>query len=519
MSAELRRPAVIALFAALVIGAVARFWNLTAHSLFIDEGFTFMVAGRSWSDMIQQIVYHDFHPPLFYVLTHLAIQRLHWDFWDYRYLTAPFGLLTILATWAIARRLFGDVAAGIAAVFVAVDPSLIEWDRLFRMYSVMTALAATSWWLLLIAQEKKGRAAIGWWLLYGVLSVVQPYVQYLGALNVCCQCLYALARVYADRAALRSLWPAFASGAAAVAAFVPWLWALRIQYPNGGHVAGTTGLPIYWIGITRDTLMDGVPVAWPHLSWFDPVVTFGTIALAVFATWRAPKSILPWWFLVAALQCALSLLTHKSLVVPRYLEHVVPAAGIAFGAALDSMLRTRVRAAALVLGFAVPAAFVVCTADLLWDPFYQQPDWYLVNLLVVDNERASDAMLFVQGFPYIVVGDFTAFRGHPAAGPAMPSDLPYTMHWIRRHAADRIWYIENQYFYPDPQKKIKAYLDKTRRVATIGGKPAFWSENRASGGDVVNIVLYDAVAKSKTTHAPGQRNERSNARHVAEVTP
>ena len=36
----------------------------TAHSLFIDEGFTFMVSGKPWPEMWNQIVYHDFHPPL-----------------------------------------------------------------------------------------------------------------------------------------------------------------------------------------------------------------------------------------------------------------------------------------------------------------------------------------------------------------------------------------------------------------------------------------------------------------------
>jgi len=187
---------------------------------------------------------------------------------------------------------------------------------------------------------------------------------------------------------------------------------------------------------------------------------------------------------VAALQVVLSLATHKSLVVPRYMEHVVPAIAIALGALVAELLRTRARAAALVIGFAVPAAFIVCAANVLWDPYYQQPDWYLINLVVLQHEHKSDGMLFVQGFPYIVVGDFTAFRGHPAAGPAMPSDLPYTLSWLKKHRADRIWYIENQYFYPDPKKKIKAALDASRPVLGT------WSEAKASAGDVVNVVLY-----------------------------
>lgn len=498
-------PAVVTLGLALAVGAFARFWNLTGHSLFIDEGFTFMVAGKSWPEMMHQIVYHDFHPPLFYVITHELIGWLHWQFWNYRYLSAPFGLVTIAATWAIARRLFGDVAAGVAAVLVAVEPSLIEWDRLYRMYSVMTGLAALSWWLLLAAKEKTGRAGWVFWTLYGITAVVQPYIQYLGALNVLCQGLYALT----DR---RKLWPVIACGAVAAGALVPWMWALRIQYPNGGHVAGTSTLPIYWWGIARDTIASGVPAAWARLSWFDRVFTAVTIAFAAVGIYRGPRTILPYWLGVAGLQVVLSLTLGKSLVVPRYLQHVVPAIAIAVGAAVDWLLHTRARALGLVLGFSIPAIFAVCAANVLWDPYYQQPDWYLINLVVLQHERKDDAMLFVQGFPYVVAGDFTAFRHHDAAGPAMPSDLPYTFTWLDRHRRQRVWYIENQFFYPDPEKKIKAYLDKTRKVVEV------WAEDKASTGDVVNVVLYSAAVGAART-SPAQRNRARHSGGVAPVTP
>jgi 4-amino-4-deoxy-L-arabinose transferase-like glycosyltransferase len=482
---------------ALAIGAFARFWNLTGHSLFIDEGFTFMVAGKPWPEMMNQIVYHDFHPPLFYVITHALIGWLHWPFWNYRYLTAPFGLVTIVATWAIARRLFGDAAAGVAAIVVAVEPSLIEWDRLFRMYSVMTALAALSWWLLLVAKEKTGRARWIFWTLYGVVAVLQPYVQYLGALNVLCQGLYALT----DR---RKMWPVFVCGAAAVAALLPWMWALRIQYPNGGHVAGTPTLPIYWWGIARNTIVSGLPVAWARLSWFDRVFTAVTIAFAAIGIYRGRKTILPYWLGVAALQIVFSLVMGKALIVPRYLLHVVPAIGIAVGAAVDGLLHTRARVLGLVLGFSVPAILSVSAANVLWDPYYQQPDWYLINLVVLQHERKDDAMLFVQGFPYVVAGDFTAFRHHDVAGPAMPSDLPYTFKWLQSHRNRRVWYIENQYFYPDPEKKIKAYLDKTRKIEGV------WAESKASTGDVVNVVLYSEAA-TKLSRPPAQRNKGAHS--------
>ena len=44
--------AIAGLLAALAVGAYFRFWDLTSQSLFLDEGYTFMVAGKSWPDMI-----------------------------------------------------------------------------------------------------------------------------------------------------------------------------------------------------------------------------------------------------------------------------------------------------------------------------------------------------------------------------------------------------------------------------------------------------------------------------------
>lgn len=483
---------------ALVVGGYFRFWNLTSQSLFLDEGFTFMVAGRPLPDMLGQIVYHDFHPPLFYLLTHYAMAWLHWPLWDYRYLTAPFGLITIVATWAIARRQFGDLAACVAALLVALEPSLIQWDRVYRMYSVMTAVCAVSWWLLLVAQEKTGGKRAAFWVLYGITAVVAPYIHYLGAVNVLCQGLYALTNP-------RRLWPVFVCGGVAALALLPWAWAIRIQYPNGGYVAGTGKMPIAWSVLARDTLLNGLPVAWARYAALNWILAIAVCATAAVVAWRRPRSVVPYWLGVAVVQILATLVTGKALVIPRYLLPVVPAMAITFGAAIAWLLQSRLRVLGAVAAVGIPALLAVCAADDVWDPFYQFPDWYLINLVVLQHEQRSDAMLFVQGFPYVVVGDFTAFRGHQVAGPAMPSDLPYTFGWLKAHSKQRVWYIENQYFYPDPNKQIKAYLDRTRKQLSV------WSENRASESDVVNVILYGQAS-------PAKRNGKALQRGVSRVT-
>src|SRR5579863_4091696 len=170
------------LAAAVALGALCRFWDLTGQSLFIDEGFVFHASQGSISEILTTVAYTDFHPPLFYLVTHFLVQWLRWPLWDYRYLTATLSLGGIAATWAIGRRSFGVTAAGIAALAMALSPSLIEWDRLYRMYAVLVALTAISWWLLLRAEDARGIARVGRWIAYGCVAVVLPYVHYVGAL-------------------------------------------------------------------------------------------------------------------------------------------------------------------------------------------------------------------------------------------------------------------------------------------------------------------------------------------------
>lgn len=462
---------------ALAAGVYLRFWHLTDQSLFLDEAFSIWVASKPWPAMMDQIVYHDFHPPLFYALAHWAIGALRWQPWDYRYLTAPFGLLTIVASWAIARRLFGDVAASVTAFVVALEPALVDWDRVFRMYSVLTALGTTSWWLLLIGEAQSGRRRLAAWIGYGAVAVLLPYVQYLGAVTLLCQGAYAAI-------GLRKRWPALVGCAAAVVALVPWLWALRIQYPHGGYVAGQGAVPIYWAQLARDVTITGMPLGWlssPVSGW---AVDAALAIVFVFALVRWPRTIVPYWLGVCAVQVIATLLTGKGLVIPRYLLPVIPGIAVALGGLVASIIASRARVVGAVLAAGLPATLAICSLNIVWDPFYQMPDWYLVNLFVLQNERRDDAMLFVQGFPYMVVGDFTAFRGHDANGPAMPSDVPSTMAWIRKHRSQRVWYIENQWYYPDPKRTIRTLLDSTR--PRLGA----WTENRAQPSDVVNIVLY-----------------------------
>lgn len=465
------------LAAALLIGALCRFWDLTGPSLFIDEGFVFHISEHAPKDILQLVAYTDFHPPLFYLVTHYLMTVLHWPLWDYRYFTAAFSLTGIAATWAIARRFFGDGVAAVAALALSLEPALIEFDRLYRMYAVLTALGAISWWLVVRASDAHGRARLAWWVAYGVSAVLLPYVHYVGALVVASQGLYALT-------AIRRMWPALVCGVIALLALVPWMWAIKVQYPHGGYVIRLDSPEFSWPHVIRASIAYGLPIDWLIKPAFDPVFSACVVIVGLAGIYLGRKSVLPFWCAPIVLQVVASLLTGKDLVIPRYLYVYVPALCIAFGVVVMTLMRTRYRVAGAALLASYAALGVISVYNLIFVPFYQFPDWYGINVLLLQHERKNDLIVMDQGAEYWVVRDFTAFRDHQMQAPALPSDLDSTIAWLSGYPKRRVWYIENQPTFTDAGHRVEKSLDATRPVL---GR---WRQSRAFREDIVRVVLY-----------------------------
>jgi len=477
----------LGLLLAVVIGAALRFWNLTLASQHTDEAFTFALSALPVPALLHNVVIHDFHPPLFYLFTHYLMAWFPKPQWDYRYITSLFGCLTIVATWGAARRMFGPLAATIAAACVALTPALVQHDRMYRMYAVTVALCTLSWWLLLEIEQTTGRRRIVLATMYAIVAVALPLIDYFGILMLAAQGLYALTR-------RRALSPVLLGIGLAAIAFVPWIGALREQLPLAGVTLSRPALDIGLANSIAGAFAAGTPTHW--FGWPGGAVAalLAVTVVAVAGAWLGLRSALPFWLSVLAIQIAGSVLIGKNLAYfPRYLLVDIPPMCIAVGLELSTLAAARFRFAAAALGAALLAFFGFTASNVVFDPYYQFPDWYAVNALMLAHEKPADAIVLDAAYESLVVRNYTAFRGHTTLTFMNPGDFDPILSWIARHPSRRIWYLEHQNFYWDAQRRIASSLGMTRR--TLVSKQ--WQHRLAV--DDVSVTLFDKVPELPMT--------------------
>lgn len=471
-----------ALGLACVIGVATRFWHLGADSLFSDEAFTFAMSGLGLPALLQTLSSSDYHPPMFYLITHFIMQWLHWPPWDYRYLSAPFGIITIVATWGAARRMFGPTAAAIASLLVALSPALIVYDRMYRMYAPLVALATLSFWVLLEAEHAAGRRRMLLWTAYAVLALVLAYTHYLAFIVLGCQALYCAMR-------FRTAAPALGAFALVVLAYMPWVSHLRSQLPLGALALSRPGFDVGLATSVRDAFAMGMPNApssWTAGIWL-PLGAVGAVLIA--AGWLGRRSALPFWLAALPLAVVASIGFGANLAYfPRYLLIDIPAVAIGIGLIASSLVeRTRTQLVGWIVAL---LAILICafgTTNVLLDPYYQFPDWYAVNATLLQSEHAGDAIILDAGYELLVVQNYTAFRGHTMLSFMNPSDFAPILGWSREHPRVRVWYVQHQNFYWDPNQRIASTLAQRRPILMTRRFP------RQSAVNDVTVLLFDKV--------------------------
>ena len=173
----------VGLVAVILLGVVLRSYRLQQLGDFdFDEVASVWYARSAPLDIIAAIAEAPFeHPPLYYVALH------YWVTWFgehepvVRWLSVPFGVLLIPATYRLARMYLRPWPSVFAAGVVAVLPLLIFFSREARMYAPAALFGTLALWLFERAM-RRGRARDWLWLALSI--VVGAYVDYTAALAV-----------------------------------------------------------------------------------------------------------------------------------------------------------------------------------------------------------------------------------------------------------------------------------------------------------------------------------------------
>jgi uncharacterized membrane protein len=210
------------LLAAILTGAILRFWNLDAKPLWMDEVITALFsfgqnyydvplekvvslnaieqvftfrADSTCADIAQTISVQSVHPPLFFCWLHnwlSLLQSIDYSWiWKVRSLPALSGVFLIPALYYLNRVAF-SVPSGLAAAFVmAVSPFAVYLSQEARHYTIpMLLITGSLVGLVRIGQDLRShKQNLGVWLGWVAANSVGFYVHYFFILATIAQIL------------------------------------------------------------------------------------------------------------------------------------------------------------------------------------------------------------------------------------------------------------------------------------------------------------------------------------------
>jgi predicted membrane-bound mannosyltransferase len=137
----------LALVVIVTLGAVLRLWSLGRQSLWYDEWMTTEAIGDGWRDLASNVANRDGLPLPYFVILWPWSRLFGVSEAAVRLPSALAGIAAIPAAYAACRELRLPRGAGrLAALLVAVHPTLVWYSQEARSYSFLALFGALSIW-------------------------------------------------------------------------------------------------------------------------------------------------------------------------------------------------------------------------------------------------------------------------------------------------------------------------------------------------------------------------------------
>ncbi len=163
---------ILIIVAALVVRLTPMFFE---RDFWYDEAFTGIILRMPWAEM-NDFIYRDVHPPLFYWLLKPWAEVFSYAPAALRSFSLLFGILLIISTFWIGKKMFNLRAGLLAAAITAFSPFAIIYSSEARMYSLFAFLLIWSVWFFYQALKTN---QLKYWILWGIFGGLSFYTHYL----------------------------------------------------------------------------------------------------------------------------------------------------------------------------------------------------------------------------------------------------------------------------------------------------------------------------------------------------
>jgi len=420
------------------LALVVRSYRLGTNSIWFDETVSLINAQMSVPNLIDA-TRADVHPPLYYLLLHVwlgvpVVGSQHPESWA-RFFSAVCSAGAVGLTYMLGVELLGSGMAGLlGALLVTFSPASVAQGQEARMYPLLGLLTFGA---LLLLRRALTRDSHGYWLAFGAVCALLPWVHYFGFFVLAALGLASLG--YARRYPQGVLRTVLVLGVASLL-FLPWVPNLLAQLaPSAGRFWRP---PMSW-GLLGDTGYQMTFFSTPDHGWFeDPLTVWGADlfgALVVLGTaalvWRRHAGIA--LILILSVPIALAAAVSLWLVPvyePRYVLFTLPAFALLAAAGL---MQVRSRWLAIGCLTVVLAGEAISLQALFTDGYYARPDLRQAAREIIQDFQPGDVILHTALGTQLPVAYYT--------GPTLPSleIEPITRSSVQQigHTYRRVWLV------------------------------------------------------------------------------
>lgn len=448
------------LFAVLILALALRLYNLTYHSMWLDE-----TVSVDWARMPAGDIVHSAstmrttaHPAFSY----LALRAWLLVFGDseaaLRGQSAFFGMVLVALLYALGRDMASRRVGLLAALLAAINPYLIWYSQEVRMYALLATLSAASVWCLWRALQG-GR--LRWWLGYLATAIAAMYTVIIGALLAP---VHLLLIVLARPAP----WRRVLAGAVAVAlAGLSFLPITLTAWRSSGTIATERAVP------TLASLFTATPVflllrqaeqPWTLLAAPGVALALVGAAAALRRNWRCGLFLLLYLAVPLGLIFALSVWRLPIFGAPYVIMAAAPFL-LLLALGIDTLWRRR--RVAGVVSLVVIAVISVFAMRGNWQRSTGKEDWRAAAQYIATHAAPGDAILAVPDYAsiplkYYKPGNVPVLQ--PFGGPVSPEGIAQGLQGIEQF--DTLWLVWSHGEQIDPAGQVRQWLIERYPILT-----------------------------------------------------